>query len=75
MDRRWSANQFNTSTAISLITLLLRRNGFHLDTVPAAAGTRLEYLIDVWVVVFKVQCVIATDGIFGLIHVHGLYTI
>lgn len=44
MDGRWSANQFNTSTAISLITLLLGRNEFHLATEPAAV-TQLEYLI------------------------------
>lgn len=68
MERRWHANQFNTSTAISLITLLLRRNGFHFGTVPAA-GTRLEYFRDVWIVEFKVQCMIATDGKLGLIHV------
>lgn len=67
MDGRRSTNQFNTSTAISLITLLLRRNGFHLATVPAA-GTRREYFIDVRIVLFKIQRMITADGVLSLMH-------
>lgn len=67
MDGRWSTNQFNTSTAISLITLLLRRNGFHLATVPSA-GTRLEYFIDVYVVLFKM--VVIRRVLTAFVHRH-----
>lgn len=67
MDRRWSTNQFYKSTAISLITILLRRNGFHFATTAAAAGTQLEYFTDLWVVLFKIHCMITKEGILGLI--------
>ena len=73
MDGRWSANQFNTSAAISLITFLLRRNGFHLASVPAA-GTPLEYFIGVWVVLLKTQSTITTERVscmwFTILRLH-----
>lgn len=44
MVRRWGTDQFNASAVISLITLPLRRNGFHLAAT-SAAGTQVEYVI------------------------------
>lgn len=66
MDGRRSANQFNTSTAISLITLLLRRNGFHLSCRSRRLDTTGIFYTQA--ARFKIQSMKTADGTRSVDH-------